>query len=158
MKQYATFTFDSYRLDPASRRVELHYSLDDAVRFTETVTFPAPWNERHDRAAVDRALATLHLLGGISYYKTCCPKRIEVRTAPLSEEQARFFERVYENGLGEFFYRNDLDFRGLVRFPASGEGRRNEAHPAPYRPRRVLAPIGGGKDSIVTAEWLKEAG
>src|SRR5207247_549471 len=62
-------------------------------------------------------------------------------------------------GLGEFFYRNEIDFRGLVRFPCGAasvpavpEGATHEA------PRRYLVPMGGGKDSIVTMELLKGEG
>jgi hypothetical protein len=68
---------------------------------------------------------------------------------------------VYTKGLGEFFYRNNLDFHGLINFPKS-ESRSPNPDPAPPTspppPKKLLVPIGGGKDSIVTAELLKKHG
>jgi hypothetical protein len=163
MKQYQTFIFDSYTLNDAKGTIELRYSLDDKIHFTETMTLRSPREAREiDEEALNQALFALHLIGGMSYYKTCVPKTIEVRSGALTENQAAFWNTVYENGLGEFFYRNEIDFRDLIHFPATAE--KEERPPSlateqsAQKPRRVLAPIGGGKDSLVTAELLHEAG
>lgn len=159
MKHYDTFIFDSYGFDPKTGVIELKYSLDDSLHFTEKVTlqkdglFPAGV----DPALLDRALFTLHLIGGVSYFKTCCPRKMEIRSGALTEDQAAFWNTVYEKGLAEFFYRNDLDPEGLIRFPA---GAQEAAPPLPLAQEheRILVPIGGGKDSLLTAEMLKAAG
>lgn len=65
----------------------------------------------------EAALFALHLAGGTSYYKTCCPKEIEVQSGKLNADQAAFWNTVYERGLGEFFYQNQIDFRKLIQFP-----------------------------------------
>ncbi len=59
--------------------------------------------------------------------------------------------------MGEFFYRNKIDFRGLVNFPSSTDAPIANRSPltAPRSPR-LLIPLGGGKDSIVTVEMLRE--
>ncbi|MCP4691720.1 MAG: UDP-N-acetylmuramoyl-L-alanine--D-glutamate ligase, partial [Desulfobacterales bacterium] len=59
-------------------------------------------------------------------------------------------------GLGEFAYRNNIDLRGRVHFPYS---RGRAIAPSDLAlPSRVVVPVGGGKDSIVTIEALKAAG
>jgi hypothetical protein len=66
---------------------------------------------------------------------------------------------VYTQGLGEFFYKNDVDFRGLINFPAqavSSELSAMSPKPKAQSPK-LLIPIGGGKDSIVTIELLKKS-
>lgn len=160
MKSYSTFIFDSYAWDPDTGTVKLRYSLDDEVKCVETLKLPPP-DGAYDVAALDRALFALHLIGGISYYKTCLPKTMEIRSGELNEEQAAFWNSVYENGLGEFFYRNDIDFRGLINFPIT-ESPTPQAFGTPEaeekKAPRVLVPVGGGKDSIVTVELLKKAG
>ncbi|MDD5103845.1 MAG: hypothetical protein PHX93_05635 [Candidatus Peribacteraceae bacterium] len=171
MKQYQSFVFHSCSFDPKAGTIELHSSLDDAVRFTETLVLPTPTPYAlHPTPAL---LQILHLIGGISYYKTCCPKKMEIRSGSLAKEQADFWNTVYTKGLGEFFYRNQIDFRGLIHFPTTNsqqpttlvpnsDVRRPTSSPTPYAlrptPPRLLVPLGGGKDSTVTAELLKKAG
>ena len=66
---------------------------------------------------MDRALFNLHLAIGIGYYKAYCPKKIEIKSGVLNKEQAKFWNKLYERGLGEFFYKNQIDFRNLIKFP-----------------------------------------
>jgi hypothetical protein len=56
--------------------------------------------------------------------------------------------------LGEFFYKNKIDFRGLVEFPYVEQFQ--EKAITFSRKERVLLGLGGGKDSIVAAEILKK--
>lgn len=159
MKPYSKFIFDSSVFDPEEGKVELRYSLDDEMQFTETLLLPEDYQLQSPSPRQDAALAALHLIAGVSYYKTCLPKEIEIRSGSLSPEQADFWNTVYRKGLGEFFYRNQIDFRGLVNFPAS---KAQVSKPAPNpnsNPKpKLLVPIGGGKDSAVTTELLKHAG
>ena len=159
MKPYRAFIFDSFTLDEKEGKIDFHYSLDDEVRFTETLTFPSHLPTPLGRGgSLEAVLFALHLIGGVSYYKTCCPKRIEVRSGTLTEEQVQFWNTVYEKGLGEFFFKNQIDFHNLIQFP-TGNARRapHTAHPI-SRTRRVLVLMGGGKDSIVTMELLRKEG
>ncbi|MBP9774183.1 MAG: hypothetical protein KBD00_06220, partial [Candidatus Peribacteraceae bacterium] len=104
MKQFSSFLFDSYSFDAATRTISLNYGLDEEIRFTETITLPtdSPLAD-YDKATLDRALFALHMIGGISYYKTCLPKKIVIKSGSLSQADAEFWKEVYENGLGEFF-------------------------------------------------------
>lgn len=157
MKQHSTFIFDSYDWTPSKGTVKLHYSLDDEVKFTETLTLPEPVQQVAGMEdEIDRALFALHIIGGISYYKTCLPKTIEVRSGVLSAKQAEFWSSVYENGLGEFFYKNDIDFAGLIKFPSHSTEPSSPSGAGGGGRGRVLVPVGGGKDSIVTTELLRK--
>ncbi len=159
MKQHDRFIFESFGFDEETRQISLSYSLDGEIPFTETITLPkGVISEDVDAEAFERALFNLHLIGGISYFKTCLPKTIEIHSGDLTKEQAAFWTKVYEDGLGEFFYRNELDPNDRIHFPVS-----TEEVPAIERSpdavtRKPLVPIGGGKDSIVTIELLKDAG
>ncbi len=158
MNQHQTFIFDSYEFDAPNRAIRLHYSLDGIIPFTETIKLPEDMEVDESDPDLDRALFALHLIGGISYYKTCLPPEIEIRSGTLTSAQASFWNELYEKGLGEFFFKNDIDFRGLIRFPATAE---HFTTPMPAKKDvkpKVIVPIGGGKDSTVTMELLKKAG
>jgi len=81
-----------------------------------------------------------------------CPKKIDIPYS-LTQEQASFWNTVYTKGLGEFFFINKIDFRGLINFPYSNNV--NSLAIPEKRKERSLVGIGGGKDSIVAIEMLK---
>jgi UDP-N-acetyl-alpha-D-muramoyl-L-alanyl-L-glutamate epimerase len=150
-----TFQFKNYQFNPKTGVALFDYALDN-LKFQEKLIFPAVKNKlnQNQLVALDLALFNLFLIAGISYYKTSCPKNIDLGQYRLNKEQANFWNKVYTKGLGEFFYRNKLDFRGLVNFPFE---KNYQIKPAKIQTKkRALVPIGGGKDSIVVAELLKQ--
>lgn len=151
------FIFKSYSFDRESGEVLLKYGIDDD-EFVERLVFPVPATgipEGID-SALDRALLTLHLIAGVSYYKAKLPPEIVVESGRLSAEQAASWNKLYTLGLGEFFFRNDLDFRGYVKFPVSDDTASLMGEPAVIG-EGAIVPIGGGKDSLVAIEMLKSA-
>lgn len=159
MERPTKFIFDRYSFDHTSGCIELTYRLGD-MELTERLTVPTKgWQAELPQADLDRALFALHLIAGVSYWKTYCPRKIEVHTGSLSAEDAEFWNTLYTKGLGEFFYKNQIDFRGRVKFPTTERAMTPHRLTA-YPPNRLfpLVPIGGGKDSIVTIEMLKQAG
>ena len=155
-----SFRFTRCLLDPACGEVQLGYAFDDGPELVERIRVPgAPFAVDGARqAAVQRALRLLHFIAGVSYYKAAVPQRIEVEGELPDAGMAALLTRVYEQGLGEFAYRNGLSLKGRIRFPvAPSQG-------PPRRPagslglaRRALTAIGGGKDSLVSIEALRAA-
>lgn len=150
-----TFIFASYELNTDSREIKLRYGLDNGTAFEEVILLPEGKWKTLDANLLDRALFNLHLIGGISYYKAYCPSEILVKSGQLSEPEACFWNKLYTQGLGEFFYENKLDFRNLVNFPIT-PGFEPGAREIELS-KRSLVPLGGGKDSIVACELLKKA-
>ncbi len=152
------FRFVRCTFDARTGVAELAYAFDDGPELVETVSVPGgPFDLDEARAAAARrALRLLHLIAGVSYYKAAVPARIIVEGEPIDADTAALLDTVYLNGLGEFAYRNGLDLRGRVRFPAGAEA----DGPAPALGLRdhALVAIGGGKDSLVSIEALRDAG
>ncbi|GAB3728392.1 UDP-N-acetyl-alpha-D-muramoyl-L-alanyl-L-glutamat e epimerase [Luteimonas pelagia] len=152
------FRFVRHGFDPATGVAELAYAFDDGPELVETVTFPgAPFALDDVRAAaVDRALQLLHLIAGVSYYKAAVPDTIRIESGAIDAATAALVTAVYENGLGEFAWRNGLHLRGRIRFPADAP----EASDAPAvgLGDDAIVAIGGGKDSLVSIEALRAAG
>lgn len=150
MSDYRQFIFENYAFDADAKTLKLHYALDDATHFTETFRFDFEFVE-YNASVLGRACQALFYMAGVSYYKAYLPPEIVVKHGELGQEDAAFFSETYRKGLGEFFYVNQLDPRTPVAFPATGEspavlGGSNEG---------LLVGIGGGKDSLVSAELLR---
>ena len=151
------FSFDSFAYTTGKNDILFTYEIgfDDRepLKFTEVVTLPeAPRDVPAE--LLERMLNDVHLMLGISYYKLYCPPEIRMNRT-LTKKQADFWNTVYRKGLGEFAYRNNLDLRDRIRFPFA----ENFAAPASLeiaRSDRALVGVGGGKDSIVAIELLKE--
>jgi hypothetical protein len=154
---YDTFVFTHRVLE--GRTVRLGYRLagsGDSIALEETFELPKGFEEpAADPADVAAALSGLHRIAGVSYWKTCCPARIEIEGEELSETDAAFWTEVYNSGLGELFFRNGLDPAGLARFPGRGE-KETALGRAAQGPALVLS--GGGKDSVVAYEIVRASG
>ena len=106
--KYRKFIFEGYEFDPKSHRLELNYSLDHELGFKESYFFDFDF-VNYDPKALDRALRTLFLMAGVSYYKTFMPEEIELSNILLDKADASFFAKTYSKGLGEFYYVNKLN-------------------------------------------------
>jgi hypothetical protein len=154
-RQAQVFRF--VRCDYADGVAELVYAFDAGPELFERIRFPdAPALPDSRKRAFDAALRMLHFFAGVSYYKAGLPPRIEVETGAPDPATADLLGALYLHGLGEFAYRNGLDLRDRIAFPRGSSSAPGAANVA--LPRRTLGPIGGGKDSLVVAEALKQAG
>ena len=150
------FCIDAPRFDPATGEARFAYRLGDRA-FTEILRFSTDGLDG-DRATTDAFAALLELTAavlGVSYYKLLAPYDIDMTALALSDAQKAFLLEVYENGLGEFYARNELKRFGRLTLKTAGATR--TISPIAL-PQRALVPIGGGKDSLVSLELLDAAG
>jgi hypothetical protein len=147
--------FPKYAFDPGSGTATFDYLLDgpEPLAFTETITFPVAGGE--PPAAFYRVLDLLHVVAGVSYYKVGAPPRvITEKTVPQAAKD--LFTAVYTQGLAEYAYRNQLPH--VLELDVEAEITDKAPEPVDNADRRPLSPVGGGKDSIVTLEILRDAG
>ncbi|MDO8482416.1 MAG: hypothetical protein Q7S86_01195 [bacterium] len=155
------FTFNGYEVKKAEGVILFGYKLEhkgEMFSFTEKITFDVARADfdRVSPKVLSAALDTLSLILGVSYWKPFCPKDIRLPHITLSKEQAEFWNTVYTKGLGEFFYKNSIDFRGLVNFPFAETLSEQPVAESLPPVGKTLVLWGGGKDSIVSAELLKK--
>ena len=156
--EYKEFVFADYRYDPAISTLSLHYRYSEGRYFEERLIFDFAPRQLSPAAneVLDRIFQLIFLLSGVSYYKAFIQRLLSCEAFPLSEETAEFFQKFYLKGLAEFAFRNGIALRDHFCFHTA---------PAPVAapiafdlPRRACVPVGGGKDSIVTIECLKQSG
>jgi UDP-N-acetyl-alpha-D-muramoyl-L-alanyl-L-glutamate epimerase len=152
------FICERYRFTPETGTLALHYAFNGGPRFEERIVFPLRNRvmSARESEALDRVFRLLLLACGVSYYKALAPDGIRCPAFPLDHVTADFFTDFYVKGLGEFAWRNGIDIASRLRFVTD-----TVDPPLPLRlglPRLTCVPVGGGKDSIVTIECLRESG
>lgn len=153
----SSFTFSGHETDLKNGEITFIYELQNDKQkylFKERIIVSSKIEE-HSASSLRPFLDTLLLALGISYWKTFCPKNIIIKPFSLNKEQANFWDVVYTKGLGEFYYRNNIDFRQLVHFPYHDTATMSPPVHKVYADRSLVF-LGGGKDSIVTARALEE--
>ena len=158
MPEPREFICEAYRFEQATGALSLRYAFDTGQRFEEHIVFPVGARQltAQEGEALDRLFRMLLLACGVSYYKAFAPARLTCGAFPIDRPTVAFFTDFYVNGLAEFAYRNGIDLASRLHIAV-------DAIDAPSAiglalPRRTCVPVGGGKDSIVTIECLKQAG
>lgn len=115
------------------------------------------WDILH-KAQLDLLVFHIGMIELISYWKAVCAPKVVIKPHSLSPKQIDFWKKIYFHGLGEFFYLNKIDARPADFMEIEAvEGVALSKQTFVTTPE-VMVPIGGGKDSVVTLELLKEAG
>lgn len=161
-QEYPEFSFDSfsYSVENDEFTMKFKFSAGD-IHFEPCTRIPKRIflnfnklsTKEYDLLVFHAGMAEL-----VSYWKCVCSPKVTIKPFKLTEEQISFWEKLYFNGLGEFFYRNGIranqtDFMDIVceseeALQPCGFGLED----------KYLVPIGGGKDSVVTLEVLRSGG
>lgn len=153
--KYQRFIFDRYKFTPSAKTLDLYYKLDETVEFCETYRFDFDY-AAYDFRELDRALQALFFMAGVSYYKAYLPPEIVVNEGAIDGESADFYAKTWQRGLGEFFYINHLDPHTAITFPVTPSVPYTDVSQKKAR-SGLLIGVGGGKDSLVTIELLRNA-
>lgn len=150
-----SFFINRPSFDPTSGEARFTYRLNE-LNFVEVLGLPkGAAAEKAETPAFRKLLDLTAFVLGVSYFKLRAPFDV-VSDLTLSEAEQAFVIDVYENGLGEFYARNELARFGRLNLqvPLDATPRK----PAVELPQRTLLPIGGGKDSLVSVELLSHVG
>ncbi len=169
-KEFSTFTFERQTVSRRNGTLSLafDFNLDDRYHFRPTLEIPArpffDWDSIPEMQL--EALAfQIGMTELVSYWKIACPKRVVVKPFALTELQKSFWRKLYYNGLGEFLYLNSItvseaDLMHIISLPIEYNRTfpiRNDMGCETKFEEKVLVPVGGGKDSVVTLECLRNA-
>ncbi|MEK7658299.1 MAG: UDP-N-acetylmuramoyl-L-alanine--D-glutamate ligase [Patescibacteria group bacterium] len=159
-KNSTNFEFVSYEFEPEQKRIFFNYKQEfkdkNPILFTETIILPQiPDLNGIPPNLLNKILEGLHLILGISYYKFYCATKIKIRYT-LSKKEADFWNTIYRQGLGEFYFRNKINPNKSPKF-SFDKKTKYQIFSLPKN-NKCLVALSGGKDSIVAAELLKEQG
>lgn len=149
------FTIEAPTFEPVEAEARFGYRLG-SLHFEERLGFPdlprsAPLDHPVFRRLLDLTAATL----GVSYFKLRAPFAIQAPDLGLDDHDRALLRDIYENGMGEFYARNDLHRFGRLNIAT---GQAEPSLPPIDLKNRALSLIGGGKDSLVSISLLDAAG
>ncbi len=162
-EQYPEFVYEAYhhKVTEAGLKIWFDFRMGDVVFHPEALIEARPFLNLESEG-IDRMLFDIGMIELISYWKCACPPTVKVLCGSLTGEQVAFWKKLYWNGLGEFFYTNNItasynDFIGRIVVGECDE-LCEKGNNSLNSPTQYLVPIGGGKDSVVTLELLRRAG
>ena len=150
------FVIERPSFDPATGRARFGYGLE-GLHFVETLDFPAGADaSAASSPSFIKLLDLTAIVLGVSYFKLKAPFELAAPEIALNAAERAFAIDIYENGLGEFYARNNLPRFGKLTIHAPLDG--TQSQPGMSLPERALLPIGGGKDSLVSVDLLTHTG
>lgn len=162
-QQYPVFRYESCKtgFTPHGLLATYQFSCNE-LKFEHNVMMSGVKLATFNQQRVDTLFVHLGLVELLSYWKATCSPQIEATWIHLGTDQKKFWGKLYLNGMGEYFFQNQIDFTQtdflkLVTGSASNEPPSILPSLADdTREPHILIPIGGGKDSAVTAELLAQ--
>lgn len=156
--KYHSISFDLYEYieDEKNINVYFYYSMGE-LNFKHTlIIVKKDFFVMENVSEKDVFLFNLGIMEIINYYKLACPEKIVLKAGALREEQKPFFRKLFYKGLGEFRYINniEIDEESFVSFENYTNNYLVKSKKNDFSGN--IVPVGGGKDSVVTLELLKE--
>lgn len=162
-RQFPCFVFENYNITKGLNELKLtfEFSINGNFKFLPELIFPVRNVTSHKKLSdldIQALVFNIGMIELISYWKATCSPQILIKPHLIDENQINWWKKLYFNGLGEFFYLNGIktDIDSFIEIKVLSD---NELPIQNFNlEEKVIVPIGGGKDSIVSLEILKECG
>ena len=161
-KKYTHFHYLRYAFDVQNNCVFMQFFFQtENLIFSPKMTLKlGKYAQKMKKSEMEGLVFNIGLIELISYWKAVCSPQIVIHDYAMDEKQQNWWKKLYYKGLGEFFYQNEIDctVTNFVQFSFTDAAK-------PYSnlnfkevefSQQVIVPIGGGKDSVVTLEELRQ--
>lgn len=160
---YPVFSYNSYHIDRNENDITLsfHFAIPGLAEFQPTIrinTENLKIVNSYDSPLAQKIVFSLGMTEAVSYFKAVCPPRMQVPCGVLTADEIAFWKKLYYNGLGELFHINGIcvDKEDFLAIEANTPSISAVQSAGFVSSGKNIIPIGGGKDSAVTTELLKE--
>ena len=158
-KKFPVFTFEKqeHALTSEGLTACFTFNLSDRYYFRPTLFIPRREFFIPDEilsANLEAVVFHIGMVELISYWKLTCAPRVVIRPFFLEESQVSWWKKLWFNGLGEFFYLNNITTNRDDFMKVEVESHNPVNRPVPVVRDEILIPVGGGKDSAVTLKLL----
>lgn len=155
--KYTEFIYDKYEISEDNDNINITYyfEIPGLISFRPSYNISKKALKKDIDEFSKYLIFHIGMVELISYWKCACPKKVIINAGYLDNEQISFFKKLYYYGLGEFFYVNNIDISIDDFMDIEINGIKNE-YKVDYQGNGNLIPVGGGKDSCVSLELLKD--
>jgi UDP-N-acetyl-alpha-D-muramoyl-L-alanyl-L-glutamate epimerase len=159
-KAYSFFSYEDFKMQFNNNELHITYyfNISDKYYFNPTIKIPWISNFKYENlseAKLKNIVFQIGMVELISYWKATCSPQVFIKPFLLEEKQIAFWKKIYYNGLGEFFYINSVDVsEDSFMNIECGTASKVEMEKYILKDANII-PVGGGKDSIVTLEILR---
>ena len=162
-KKYPKFIYRkySYKINRGNLKISFLFEVPPDIKFRPTITIKSLPTKNISKTFLDRLDNLVFHLGLMeipSYWKATCSPEIIIKAGSLNEKQIKWWKDLIIKGMGQFFYQNKINFTQPNFFKIISSKNNTTRTLLVGSKKRVLVPIGGGRDSIVTLEKLKKRG
>jgi hypothetical protein len=162
-KTYPVFTYKNYDFQREAHEIRMRFCFTIGNNIVFRPTMRLVLGNYAQNGMQDKEIAGLVFHIGmielVSYWKSTCSPQIRIEAHSLTPAQQAWWRKLYYKGLGEFFYQNDISVSADDMFTFLFSEQAKPVEPFNFRyiddNERVIVPIGGGKDSVVTLEELR---
>ncbi len=158
-EKYPNFIYDDYILEVKDNELIITYKfvIENLETFKPILKIPLDNIKINiNDSMLKKIIFNLGMVEVVSYLKCTCSKNVIIKAGFINEEQINFFKKLYYNGLGEFLYLNKIDIDMEDLFDITCEVKEEDCVIPTYEGTGNLIAIGGGKDSCVSLELLKD--
>ncbi len=155
-KTYPTFYYRSYEVKEEEENFVLTYffEIPSLAQFHPTIKIAKEKIQNRDLTYLSYLAFHIGLVELVSYWKCTCSPEVIIEACFLDSEQKDWFLKLYYWGLGEFRYVNGIECELSDWMKITSTGSKQEISIS-YEGKGNLLAIGGGKDSVVSLEILK---
>jgi len=161
-KKYLKFIYRdySYKISKNNLEIFFDFKIEPDILFKPKIVIQNIDKSRIEKIG-DRVLNNLvfnlGLIELISYWKATCSKIIEIKCGKLDSFQVKWLKDLIKNGMGQFFYENKMNWSIVDSLKIISSNKKDFKAFDKELNNKILLPIGGGKDSIVSLEMLKKS-
>lgn len=158
MNKFDKFIIKSAQFDKRSLKAIFNFSFDDSVFFVEEIDFAYEWffvKKDLDQDILDWLIFHMSIALAISYYKLYPTKEIVIENWYLDDRQKEFWRKFYINGLGEYFFRNQISPLDLCHF-INSDNKKVEYKKFNTDSQKALLTLWWWKDSLFASQILQD--
>ena len=161
-KEFPFFEYQSYSFNLNNDNIEAEFcfNLADKYIFKPTLKIPIRsfYNiNKLNKSELNNYIFHIGMVELVSYWKVACAPKVIIKPHKLDEKQISWWKKLYFHGLGEFFYLNSINTNEELFMTIYSHGESVNTSTINLDNNKVIVPIGGGKDSVVTLELLNRS-
>lgn len=158
-EKYPNFVFHGFNIYEDDNEIRIIYDFEIVGLSFFNPTWTIKKKDKNTYSKYKNFKETVFSLGMVelvSYWKITCSPNVLIKPSFLDEYQINWWKKQYFYGLGEFFYINNIkaDIDSFMEIETSDIKIDGEENNNIYKGN--LIPVGGGKDSFVSLEILKD--